>query len=180
MSRGADGYDLLSSRRVPPEELRAFLLDCFEISDGELYVGRAHASREELRDLPEGFVFAAFCTHDEVSGHFAMTVDVGIEGRLAERVGRLEFARRFAAHFDAYVLYGHDEPFDLWTVVLPDGTRLLAEMDDDGEEFTLRSVVVEDVLDDRTRAAGGAPVEVQELSWVVVTEHRRDGDQLAP
>jgi hypothetical protein len=33
-----------------------------------------------------------------------------VEGRLAERVGRQAFAGRFAARFDAYVLYGDTEP----------------------------------------------------------------------
>ncbi|GAA2428838.1 hypothetical protein GCM10010191_47510 [Actinomadura vinacea] len=132
----ATGYDLLSSRDVPEIELRAFLLDCFGITNGELFVGRIDQVHEDLRDAPQK-VFAAFCTHGQVFGHFAMTISVGIEGGLAERVGRLEFAARFAAHFGAFVLYGDTEPPGLWTVVLADGERLLAAMDDEDDRFTL-------------------------------------------
>ncbi len=114
----ATGYDGLSSRAVTEPELREFLVRCFEIADHE---------------LPS----AAFWTRGEVSGHFAMSFSVGIEGRLAERVGRHEFARRFAAHFDAFVLYGDTEPPGQWTVVLPDGSSLRAAMEEDGDHFEL-------------------------------------------
>ncbi|GAA2735342.1 hypothetical protein [Actinocorallia aurantiaca] len=124
------GYDGLSSRLVPESELRAFLLDCFEIGEPELFISRTDLVDEALRDVPEDVVYAVFCTHAPASGHFAMSFEVGVEGRLADRVGRREFTRRFAARFDAYVLYGDDEPPGLWTVVLPDGARLLVEADE--------------------------------------------------
>ncbi|WP_119727181.1 hypothetical protein [Thermomonospora amylolytica] len=134
----ATGYDCLSSRLVPQAELRAFLLDCFGIAEGELFVGHAERVADELRAWPPDAVFAAFCTYDHrVSGHFAMSLDVGIEGRLVDRVGRREFAERFAARFDAYVLYGDTEPPGLWTVVLPDGGRLRAAMEEDGDRYVL-------------------------------------------
>lgn len=79
-------------------------------------------------------MFAAFCTYRQVFGHFAMGFDVGIEGRLADRVGRREFAERFAARFGAYVLYGDIEPPGLWTVILADGSRLLAAMDEEEDD----------------------------------------------
>ena len=134
----AAGYDGLSSCLVPENELRRFLLDCFAISEGELFVGHGDRVAEELRDVPQEVVFAAFCTYRQVFGHFAMAFDVGIEGRLADLVGRREFAERFAAHFDAYVLYGDDtDPPALWTVVLADGRRLLAAMDEEDDQFML-------------------------------------------
>ncbi|XVQ10266.1 hypothetical protein ACQP1W_48470 [Spirillospora sp. CA-255316] len=130
----ATGYDCLSSRLVPEAELRAFLLDCFAITEKELFVGHTDRILDELRAYPADAVFAAYCTYDpEMSGHFAMSFDVGIEGRLADRVGRREFAERFAARFDAYVLYGDAEPPGLWTVILPDGTRLRAAMEQDDD-----------------------------------------------
>lgn len=43
----------------------------------------------------------------------------------------------FAAHFDAYVLYGDTEPPGLWTVILADGTRLRAAMDEDDDRYVL-------------------------------------------
>lgn len=130
----ATGYDWLSSCLVPEGELRSFLLDCFGIAEHELFVGHADRVADDLRDVPEDVEFAAFCTYEQqVSGHFAMNVDVGIEGRLVDRLGRQEFAERFAARFDAFVLYGDTEPPGLWTVILPDGSRLWAgtEGDDD-------------------------------------------------
>ncbi|MFF5263102.1 hypothetical protein ACFY4C_29590 [Actinomadura viridis] len=134
----ATGYDCLTSRLVPEGELRTFLLDCFEIADGELFIGHAERVTDELRSYPGDAVFAAFCTYDDqVSGHFAMSVSVGIEGRLADRVGRHEFAERFAASFDTYVLYGDTEPPGLWTVVLPDGSHLRAAMEEDEDRYVL-------------------------------------------
>ncbi|MFC4017387.1 hypothetical protein ACFOW4_05445 [Micromonospora sp. GCM10011542] len=133
----ATGYDGLSSRLVPATELRAFLLDCFEIGEREVFVAHEDLIAEELANVPAHVVFAAFCTYRQVGGHFAMGFSVGIEGRLAARVGRREFAERFAAHFDAYVLYGDTEPAGLWTVILADGTRLLAAMDDGDGRYTL-------------------------------------------
>lgn len=127
-------YDVLSSRLVPADELRAFLSGCFDLAEQELFVGR---DEHVLGNVPQDAGFAAFCTYGEVSGHFAMTVELGIENRLADRVGRLGFAERFAARFDAYVLYGDTEPMDLWTVILPDGTRLLAGMEQHDDCFTL-------------------------------------------
>jgi hypothetical protein len=133
----ATGYDLLSSRYVPEIKLRAFLLDCFRITEGELFVGNDDQVHEALRDVPQEVVFAAFCTYDRAFGHFAMIINVGIEARLVDRVGRLEFAARFAAHFGAFVLYGDTEPPGLWTVILADGKRLLAAMDEEDDRFTL-------------------------------------------
>ncbi|WP_344956521.1 hypothetical protein [Actinomadura miaoliensis] len=128
----ATGYDWLSSRPVPQTELRTFLLECFAIAEDELFVGHADRTDDELRAYPPDAAFAAFCTYDhQVSGHFAMSLSVGIEGRLADQVGRREFAERFAARFDAYVLYGDTEPPGLWTVILPDGSRLRAALEED-------------------------------------------------
>ncbi|MFC5754358.1 hypothetical protein [Actinomadura rugatobispora] len=130
----ATGYDCLSSRPVPEGELRTFLLDCFEITEAELFVAHTDRITDELRARPADAVFAAYCTYDpQMSGHFAMSFNVGIEGRLADRVGRREFAERFAARFDAYVLYGDAEPPGLWTVILPDGSRLRAAMEQDDD-----------------------------------------------
>ncbi|WP_406317090.1 hypothetical protein OHA77_07770 [Streptosporangium sp. NBC_01639] len=131
------GYDGLSSRLVPEAELRAFLLDCFGVAGHELFVGHDDRVDEELRDVPRDKVFAAFCTYRPTSGHFAMGFDVGIEGRLADRVGRREFAERFAARFDSYVLYGDTEAPGLWTVILADGSRLLAAMDEEDDRYML-------------------------------------------
>lgn len=133
----AVGYDGLSSRLVPEAELREFLLGCFGIAGHELFAGHADRLDEDLRDVPRERVFAAFCTYAEVGGHFAMRFDVGVEGRLAARVDRREFAVRFAARFGARVLYGDTEPPGLWTVVLPDGGRLRAAMEEDDDRFTL-------------------------------------------
>jgi hypothetical protein len=133
----ATSYDGLASCLVPEIELRTFLLDCFEIAERELFVGHDDRVAEELRDVPQDVVFAAFCTYRRVFGHFAMGFDVGIEGRLVDRVGRREFAERFAAHFDAYVLYGDTEPPGLWTVILTDGSRLLAAMDEEDDRYML-------------------------------------------
>ncbi|MEV4760431.1 hypothetical protein AB0J86_35740 [Micromonospora sp. NPDC049559] len=137
----ATGYDLLASRGLKEDDLRPFLLDCFDIEERELFVGHADRLFEELRGVPSDHVFAAFCSYEEVRGHFAVSVQVGIEGRLVDRVGRRRYAERFAAHFDAYVLYGDTEPLPfLWTVVLPDGNRLLATMDEqEGDAFLLRT-----------------------------------------
>jgi hypothetical protein len=130
----ATGYDGLSSCLVPEIELRTFLLNCFEIGERELFVGHDDRVAEQLREIPQDGVFAAFCTYRQVFGHFAMGFDVGIEGRLADRVGRREFAERFAARFGAYVLYGDIEPPGLWTVILADGSRLLAAMDEEEDD----------------------------------------------
>ncbi|MER5420110.1 hypothetical protein [Streptosporangium roseum] len=133
----ATGYDGLSSRLVPEAELRRFLLDCFGIAGHELFVGHADRVAEDLRDVPPDVVFAAFCTYRQAHGHFAMAFDVGVEGRLADRVGRRAFAERFAACFGAYVLYGDTEPPGLWTVILADGGRLLAAMEEEGGRSVL-------------------------------------------
>ena len=52
-------------------------------------------------------------------------------------MGRREFAERFAAHFGAYVLYGDTEPPGLWTVILADGGRLRAAMEEEDDRFML-------------------------------------------
>ncbi|GLY88967.1 hypothetical protein [Actinoallomurus iriomotensis] len=49
------------------------------------------------------------------------------------RVGR----REFAARFDAYVLFGDAEPPGLWTVILADGSRLRAGIDEDDDRCVL-------------------------------------------
>jgi hypothetical protein len=133
----ATGYDGLSSRLVPEAELRAFLLDCFGIAGHELFVGHADRVAEDLRDVPADVVFAAFCRYEPVRGHFAMSFDVGIEGRLADRVGRRAFAERFAACFGVFVLYGDAEPPGLWTVISADGSRLRAAMEEEADRFVL-------------------------------------------
>jgi hypothetical protein len=133
----ATGYDGLSSHLVPEVELRGFLLDCFEIAGHELFVGHTGRVAEDLQDVPEDVVFAAFCTYQQVRGHFAMSFDIGIEGRLVDRVGRREFAERFAADFGVYVLYGDAEPPGLWTVILADGSRLRAAMEEEDDRFVL-------------------------------------------
>ncbi|MCP3803921.1 hypothetical protein NLX83_32100 [Allokutzneria sp. A3M-2-11 16] len=131
----ATGYDGLSSRFVPAAELRAFLLGCFDIAEHELFLGHEDRIDEDMGDT----VFAAFCTYHEVSGDFAMGFNIGIEGRLVDRVGRREFAEQFAAHFDANVLYGSDEPPGWWTVVLPSGEAVLATMDEGENHYVLTS-----------------------------------------
>lgn len=133
----ATGYDCLSSRLVSESELRTFLLECFEIAERDLFVCHDDRVIEESRTIPQDMVFAAFCTYRLVFGHFGMGFDVGIEGRLADRVGRREFAERFAAHFDAYVLYGDTEPPGLWTVILPDGSGTRAAMDERDNRYVL-------------------------------------------
>lgn len=60
-------------------------------------MGHADRVAEDLRDVPVGVAFAAFCTYERTCGHFAMSFDVGVEGRLADRVGRREFALGDAA-----------------------------------------------------------------------------------
>jgi hypothetical protein len=154
----ATSYDCLSSRLVPEIELRTFLLDCFQIAEHELFVGHADRVADDLRDVPPDLVFAAFCTYErQVSGHFAMSFSVGIEGRLVDRVGRQEFAERFAAHFDAYVLYGDTEPPGLWTVILPDGSRLRAGTEGDDDRCVLYAA---------TAPVPGLPeVRVDESLW---------------
>jgi hypothetical protein len=132
----ATGYEGLSSRLVPEAELRAFLLDCFGIAGHELFVGHTDRVAEDLRDVPTD-VFAAFCTYDGARGHFAMSFGVGIEGRLADRVGRRAFAERFAARFGVFVLYGDVEPPGLWTVILADGSCLRAAMEEEDDRFVL-------------------------------------------
>lgn len=133
----ATSYDGLSSRLVPEGELRTFLQDCFEIAETELFVAHDDRVDEVLREVPPDVAFAVFCTYRQVSGHFAMGFDVGIEGRLVDRVGRGEFAERLATRFDAYVLYGDTEPPGWWTVILADGGRLLAGLDEEDDRCVL-------------------------------------------
>lgn len=155
----ATGYDGLLSRLVPEIELRTFLLDCFQISEHELFVSHEDRVAEGLRSVPEELVFAAFCTYQQVSGHFAMSFSVGIEGRLADRVGRREFAERITAHFDAYMLYGDTEPQGVWTLTLPDGTHQLAAMDEEDHRILLYAA---------TAPVPGLPeVRVSEELWHV-------------
>ncbi|RJL30064.1 hypothetical protein D5H75_24350 [Bailinhaonella thermotolerans] len=113
------------------EEWRGFLAECFGVGAEELFVAHGDRVNAELAGVPEDVRFAVFCTYQEMGGHFAQSFDVGIEGRMAERVGRREFAERLAARFDAYVLYGDTEPPGLWSLVLPDATRLLVAMDEE-------------------------------------------------
>ncbi|GAB3832866.1 hypothetical protein [Kribbella italica] len=131
------GYDLLSSRTVEVPELRSFLLDTFAVPETGLFVAPADRVDEELRDVPQDLVFAAFCTFEPVEGHFATTLTVGVDTNRARHVGHLDFATRFATHFKAMVLYGDAEPPGLWTVILADGTRLLATLDEDDDRVTL-------------------------------------------
>ncbi|MGW0395974.1 hypothetical protein ACWDYJ_34970 [Streptomyces sp. NPDC003042] len=134
----ATGYDCLSSRPVSEGEWRAFLLDCFEVAEWQLFVGHEDRVAEGLRDVPQDVVFSVFCTYREVFGHFVMGFSVSIEGWLVDRVGRLQFAERFAAHFDAYVLYGDTERRpDLWTLILADGQRLRVAMDEEDDRRVL-------------------------------------------
>lgn len=137
--KGATGYDGLLSRLIPEIELRTFLLDCFQIYGHELFVSHEDRVADGLRDLPQELVFAAFCTWQQVSGHFAMSLSVGIDGRLADRVGRREFAERITARFDAYMLYGDTEPPGVWTMTLPDGTHQLAAMNEEDDRILLYS-----------------------------------------
>ncbi|MGW0433938.1 hypothetical protein ACWDV4_15535 [Micromonospora sp. NPDC003197] len=136
----ATGYDGLSSRRISEAELRAFLRDCFALGDEELFVGHADRVTEALAAVPADARFAAFCTYREAGGHFAMAFDVGIEGHLADRVGRRQFAVRLAARFAAYVLYGDTEPPGRWTLILPDGSRLLATLAETDDRYLLDAV----------------------------------------
>ncbi|WP_328392952.1 hypothetical protein [Nocardia sp. NBC_00416] len=133
----ATGYDCLSARLIPESELRTFLLDCFGIGAGELFVGRDDQVADATPDIAQDVVFSVFCTYGKVFGHFALRVAVGVEGRLADRVGRQEFAERFAAHFDTCVLYGDTEPPGLWTVVSADGSRIRAAMDEEDDRYVL-------------------------------------------
>ncbi|GAB3160629.1 hypothetical protein GCM10027290_66880 [Micromonospora sonneratiae] len=159
----ATGYDGMSSRHVPEAELRAFLRDCFELGDEELFVGHADRVTEALATAPADARFAAFCTYGEVSGHFAMHFSVGIEGHLVDRVGRREFAVRLAARFAAYVLFGETEPPGLWTLILPDGSHLLATMDADDDRYLLETV---------TAPVPGLPrVRVDDSLWQVRDRH---------
>ncbi|MER5730642.1 hypothetical protein ABT084_20315 [Streptomyces sp. NPDC002138] len=135
----ATGYDCLSSRAVSGSELRAFLLDCFGTAEQRLFVGHEDRVADELRDSPQDMAFSVFCTYRQASGHFAMGLDAGIEGRLADRVGRREFAERFAARFDAYVLYGDTEPPGLWALILADGQRLRVAMDEEDDRYVLHA-----------------------------------------
>lgn len=97
-------------------------------------------------------------TESEATG-YDCGFDAGIEGRSADRVGRREFAGRFAAHFDAYVLYGDTEPPGLWTVVLADGTRLRAAMDEEADRYVLHAA---------TSPVPGLPgIRVDEGLWQV-------------
>ncbi|MFD7554604.1 hypothetical protein ACFV9E_08725 [Streptomyces sp. NPDC059835] len=133
----ATGYDCFSSRAVSEGEWRAFLLDCFGVAEWQLFVGHEDRVAEGLRDVPQDVVFSVFCTYREIFGHFVMAFSVGIESWLVDRVGRLEFAERFAAHFDAYVLYGDTEPPGLWTLILTDGQCLRVAMDDEDDRHVL-------------------------------------------
>jgi hypothetical protein len=156
---GATGYDWLSSKAVEEGELRRFLLDCFSLDADELFVSHGDRVDAALSKVPHEDVFAAFCTYWPVSGHFAMSLSVGIAGRLAERVGRHEFAERFARHFDAYVLYGDAEPPGLWTLVLADGGRLRVAMEEDEDRCTLYAA---------TAPVPGLPgVRVEQGLWYV-------------
>ncbi|MBW5482795.1 hypothetical protein [Streptomyces bambusae] len=153
----ATGYDCLSSRMVVKGALRAFLLDCFEIPESQLFVGHDDRVGEELEEVPEDAVFSVFCTYREVCGHFTMSFSVGVEGWLADRVGRQEFAERFAAHFGVYVLYGDTEPPGLWTVILEDGSRLRVAMDEEDDRYELWAA---------TAAVPGLPgIRVDEGLW---------------
>lgn len=67
---------------------------------------------------------------------------VGVDTNRARHVDHFDFALRFATHFKAMVLYGDTEPPGLWTVILPDGTRLLAALDETDDRFTLTSATV--------------------------------------
>jgi hypothetical protein len=123
---------------VTEDDLQTFLLECFEIAEDELFIGHADRVADDLWAYPPDATFAAFCTYDhQVFGHFAMSLSLGIEGRLVDQVGRREFVRRFASRFEAYVLYGDTEPPGLWTVILSDGGHLRAAMQEDGDRFVL-------------------------------------------
>ena len=91
----------------------------------------------ESAHIPQGMVFAVFCTNGRVVGHFAMRFAVGVEARSAERVGPREFAERFAAYFDTHVLYGDAEPPGLWTVVSSNGNRIRVAMDEADNRYAL-------------------------------------------
>jgi hypothetical protein len=136
----ATGYGGLLSRPVPEIELRTFLLECFGISEGELFLSRDDRVAEELAGVPPEVVYAAFCTYRPVFGHFAMSFDVGVEGRLVDRVGRRQFAERITAHFDAYLLYSDGEPMGVWTMTLADGTHLFAGLDEEDDRFLIYAV----------------------------------------
>ncbi|MGC4944566.1 hypothetical protein [Kribbella sp. DT2] len=131
------GYDLLCSRAVETLELRAFLRDTFAVAEADLFVASADRVEAELQHVPQDIVFATFCTFEPVRGHFATTLTVGIDSDRARHIDHATFATSFAAHFQAMVLYGTTEPLDLWTVVLADGTRLVAALDEDDDRFTL-------------------------------------------
>ncbi|GAA1527619.1 hypothetical protein [Kribbella lupini] len=132
-----EGYDLLSSRAVGTPDLRSFLLDTFAVPEADLFVAPADRVDAELRDVPQDLVFATFCTFEPVEGHFATTLTVGVDTNRARPIDHAEFATRFAQHFQAMVLYGDNEPAGLWTVVLADGTRLLATLDEADDHYTL-------------------------------------------
>ncbi|MEV6287827.1 hypothetical protein [Kribbella sp. NPDC051770] len=133
------GYDLLISRPVDGAELRPFLRDTFAVTDADLFVAPADRVDDELAGVPPDLVFAAFCTWEPVQGHFAASLTLGVDADRTRHLDHLDFATRFAAHFRAMVLYGDTEPPGLWTVILADGTRLLAAMDEDDDRFTLTS-----------------------------------------
>ncbi|GAA3817986.1 hypothetical protein GCM10022226_43210 [Sphaerisporangium flaviroseum] len=136
-------YDFGTPRLISEDELRGFLLDCFDISEHECFVGHVDRAYEALKDVPDVAVFEAYCKYSEVSGHFAMYVELGVSMRLAARVGRMEFARKFAAHYDVYVLCSDDgEPLELWTIVLADGTRLLASLEEWDDPILIYSATV--------------------------------------
>jgi hypothetical protein len=131
------GYDLLSSRAVETPALRTFLRDTFAIPEADLFVAPADRVDAELRDVPQDLVFATFCTFEPVEGHFATTITVGVDTARARPIAHADFASRFAAHFKAMVLYGDHEPPGLWSVVLADGTHLLATLDETDDRYTL-------------------------------------------
>jgi hypothetical protein len=130
-------YDGLSSRLVAESELHGFLSACFGVAGPEVFVGCLDTFDEHLRQLAESHKYTVFCTWWQVRGHFAMGFDVVLADRLYAKVGRQDFAEQFAARFDANVLYGDAEPDMMWTVVLADGTRLLATLAEDDDPYVL-------------------------------------------
>ncbi|GAA0606960.1 hypothetical protein HPO96_31965 [Kribbella sandramycini] len=136
------GYDLLASRPVETPDLRSFLRDTFAVPEADLFVAPADRVDAELRDVPPDLVFATFCTYEPVEGHFAISLTVGVDHDRARPIGHADFALRFATRFQAMVLYSDDEPPGLWSVVLPDGTRLLATLDETDDRFTLTTASV--------------------------------------
>ncbi len=156
------GYDLLSSRAVEVPALRSFLLDTLAVPEADLFVAPADRVEIELRDVPQDLVFATFSTFEPVLGHFAISLSVGVDTARARHVDHLDFATRFATHFEAMVLYGDTEPPGWWTVILADGTRLLATLDETDDRFTLTSATapipnLPEVTVDARDTAGESP-----------------------